>query len=305
MNIILSKIANKYWIDNQEYYRIESFDKFKKYFFSDTDNIIYNDSNLKFIIHDIREKDIEEIKNIKELIINIMLSVENCYGHKHYHHYNKYSNYGDQNIKIYLYNHIDKYIETDSYIVVPIIYIQISYFLKYFQIIKPINNIHFKDKKFCLIASTNSHRNKKKQDVINILNKIGTCDKIDIYKPLIKNKSCYHSEELLNLFNNYKFIFVCENSLTNGYITEKIFNCFFARSIPIYSGPDDINRYFNKDSFINANQEENIEKEVKELLNNEELFDKKILSNKINETYDNENYSLKMQDFINKIKKNL
>jgi hypothetical protein len=301
MNIILSKSANSYWIDNQEYYSIKSFDKFKKYFFPDIDNDKHNDSNTIFFIHHICEENLDENKNIKNLIINIMLSVENCYEHKHYHHYNKYGNYGNGNIKIYLYNHIDKYIETDFYIVVPIIYIQISYFLKNFQIIKPISNIEFSKKKFCIIASTNSYRDKKKQDVINILKKIGTCDKINIYKPIIGNKSCYHSQELLNLFNNYKFVFVCENSLTNGYITEKIFNCFFARSIPIYSGPDDVNRYFNKDSFINANNEENIEREVKELLNNEELFNQKILSNKINKTYDNENYSLRMQEFINKI----
>jgi len=302
MNIILSKSANSYWIDNPKYFKIESFDKFKKYFLPDIDNDKHNDSNTTLIIHHIGEENLDEIKNIKNLKINIMLSVENCYEHKHYHHYNKYGNYGNGNIKIYLYNHIDKYIETDSYIVVPIIYIQISYLLKYFQIIKPISNIEFSKKKFCIIASTNSYRDKIKQNVISILKKIGTCDKIDIYKSVIKDKSCYHSQELLNLFNNYKFVFVCENSLTNGYITEKIFNCFFARSIPIYSGPDDVNRYFNKYSFINANHVENIEKEVKELLNNEELFDKKILSNKINETYDNENYSLKMQEFINKIK---
>ncbi len=35
-----------------------------------------------------------------------------------------------------------------------------------------------------------------------------------------------------------------------GYITEKIFDCFFAGTIPIYLGAPDIEKYIPKDCFI-------------------------------------------------------
>ena len=35
-----------------------------------------------------------------------------------------------------------------------------------------------------------------------------------------------------------------------GYITEKIFDCFKARSVPIYWGASDIEKYIPKDCFI-------------------------------------------------------
>ena len=57
-----------------------------------------------------------------------MLCVENCYFWTHYTHFNKYGNFGNKLISIYLYNHINRFIRTDLYIVIPIIYLQIDYF---------------------------------------------------------------------------------------------------------------------------------------------------------------------------------
>tara|TARA_X000000950_G_scaffold82127_1_gene103316 strand:- start:9016 stop:10050 length:1035 start_codon:yes stop_codon:yes gene_type:complete len=53
------------------------------------------------------------------------------------------------------------------------------------------------------------------------------------------------------IFQNYQFCFVLENiSDLNGYVTEKIWECFSMGVIPIYLGAPNINNYFPEDSFI-------------------------------------------------------
>jgi hypothetical protein len=48
----------------------------------------------------------------------------------------------------------------------------------------------------------------------------------------------------------YKFALCFENCVYPGYITEKIFDCFFAKCIPIYYGAPDISEYVPKNTFI-------------------------------------------------------
>ena len=128
---------------------------------------------------------------------------------------------------------------------------------------------------------------------------IDNCDLIKDF-PHLKNTSCYHSTELLNLFQQYKFVFVSENSLSDGYITEKIFNCYFSRTIPIYYGSNKITDYFNRNSFINIKLDQLTEakKSILTTMINEEKYNEYILQNIINPTYDDENYKEKLNNFI-------
>ena len=305
MNLQLFHDVNNFWIDCKEYYSFQSNEKFIKYFFPENLNVTLSSSNnsenteIDGIICGIQ---FEENEKIDENKLNILICVENCYHFTHYKHYNKYGNYGNNNFKIYFYNHIDKLELTNSYIAIPLIHIQINYFKHYYNNIKPQNLYSFSKKRFCLIASTNSHRKEIKNQIINVLNKIDKCDSINLYKSFIHDKSCYHSEELMKLFNCYKFVFICENSIGDGYITEKIFNCFFSRTIPIYNGSKKIEYYFNKNSFINTNDisSEELLKQVHILNKNEELYNNIINSPKINNDYDDENYKVLLQDFIDK-----
>lgn len=293
-----NKILNL-WIKNNNHYSIKNLEKFNNYFFNFLENIDLENKN-KIKIFDIQ--DVNEF--MEKNNINIILCVENCSYYKHYKHYNKFGNFGNKNISIYLYNHINKFIETNNYICIPVIYLQIDYLKKFYENIKPSIFIPFGNKKFCLIVSklkpkTNLNKNRIK-NIINILNKIDKCDYIENFKHLIKNESCYHSEKLLNLFNQYKFIFCFENSINEGYITEKIFNVFFSRCIPLYVGPNDKFKYFNNNSFIDI-YDFNKEKENKIIFlkNNEEEFNKIINENKINNNFNNENFYERANFFIN------
>lgn len=293
MDIKLNNKSYSYWINDTNYYSMRSINKFIDYFFPDNIPVNITDTSFNSIIYDIQMD-----SKLNTDVINILVSVENCNCHSHYTHYNRYGNFGNDKIHIYLYNHIDKYIA------IPVIYTQINYFNRYCNSIKPTNIIPFSEKKFCIFATGGYLRAFEKNTIKQYLSQLGTCDTLELYKDTIHNKSCYHSEELMNIFQQYKFVFVCENSVSDGYITEKIFNCFFSHSIPIYSGSNAINRFINKDSFINVNNINSLHTltdDIVSLSNDESLFMNKINTHKINKDFDDEKYSIKFKSFVDSI----
>lgn len=50
--------------------------------------------------------------------------------------------------------------------------------------------------------------------------------------------------------SQYNFAVCFENMILSGYITEKIFDCFFTGTIPVYLGAPDIEKYVPKNCFI-------------------------------------------------------
>lgn len=73
-----------------------------------------------------------------------------------------------------------------------------------------------------------------------------------IYKGTLNSK--------FDILGEYKFCFCFENiKEIKGYITEKIFDCFFSNTIPIYLGADNISDYIPKNSFIDFRDFESID----------------------------------------------
>src|SRR5262249_12625468 len=52
----------------------------------------------------------------------------------------------------------------------------------------------------------------------------------------------------------YKFALCFENSILKGWITEKIFDCFFTGTVPVYLGAPEITNYVPADCFIDMRQ---------------------------------------------------
>jgi hypothetical protein len=50
----------------------------------------------------------------------------------------------------------------------------------------------------------------------------------------------------------YKFCLCFENMRMNGYITEKIFDCLYAGTIPLYLGAPDISEYVPSDVYVDC-----------------------------------------------------
>lgn len=70
-----------------------------------------------------------------------------------------------------------------------------------------------------------------------------------------KRYSTYKGEvgmdDKIELLSNFKYCICFENlTCVKGYITEKIFDCFKARCVPVYWGADNIEEYIPKDCFI-------------------------------------------------------
>lgn len=92
------------------------------------------------------------------------------------------------------------------------------------------------------------------------------------YKGTIKSKN--------ETLKKYKFSICYENVKDiSGYITEKIFDCFFAGCVPVYLGAPNIKKYIPKNTFINKNLFKNYS-ELYDYMSNLELSDyKKYLEN--------------------------
>src|SRR3989344_4259293 len=85
------------------------------------------------------------------------------------------------------------------------------------------------------------------KDTLYQLNRIKILKKIfkpnfPSWKGEIKNKE--------ETYQNYKFAICYENSVHEDYISEKIFDCFFARVVPIYLGASNVTDYIPKEAFI-------------------------------------------------------
>ena len=54
------------------------------------------------------------------------------------------------------------------------------------------------------------------------------------------------------VLQNYEFCLCFENMKMDGYITEKIFDCLYAGTIPLYMGAPDILEYIPEDVFVDC-----------------------------------------------------
>lgn len=103
--------------------------------------------------------------------------------------------------------------------------------------------------------------------------------------------SCESKKETLS---NYKFALCFENLAMKGYITEKIFDCFYSGTIPIYWGGNDIEDWIPKDTYIKISDFKNAKTLSHYLLhlseeeiNQYKVNAKNFLSDQKNESYFN------------------
>lgn len=121
--------------------------------------------------------------------------------------------------------------------------------------------VSFSNKKNIVIMAGNKkskHINglyNSRREIIDFLNT--NCDDFDLYGPGWDKEglSCYRGfvTDKLSTLSKYKFCVCYENIRDlNGYITEKIFDCFFSGCVPIYMGAKNIKDYIPEGAFIDA-----------------------------------------------------
>ena len=96
------------------------------------------------------------------------------------------------------------------------------------------------------------------------------------------------TEDKQMTIRNYKFAFIIENASDfNGFITDKIFDCFYSGTVPIYLGAKNIKLFIPKECFIDFKEFKNLSNLHDYLLNLDQITYniyieniKKFLSNK-------------------------
>lgn len=91
----------------------------------------------------------------------------------------------------------------------------------------------------------------------SIINKLSICRKVIAkFRPSYKGSI----DSKIDILKKYKFAICFENATNiNGYITEKIFDCFFAGCVPIYWGATNIESLIPSDCYIDYRIFKNIE----------------------------------------------
>jgi len=151
------------------------------------------------------------------------------------------------------------------------------------------------DRKY-LLAYCSSRPTKEREDLFNFFieksgenqcHAYGNCFGKYVSAKKEKAPGIWDSDNLIDIYKDYKFVIAMENNKKIGYVTEKIVNAFHSGAIPIYWGAADINNYFNKKAFINVDNFSSFEKCVEYVINMSEDARKRMLSEPIyNETND-------------------
>lgn len=140
----------------------------------------------------------------------------------------------------------------------------------YPQVLPQIQRVHsFEKKKYLTMICGNKTSNfpnelySKRKSIIEYFEHHN--EDFDLYG-IGWSKNKYQSyrgaiDKKISILSQYKFA-VCFENMCNikGYITEKIFDCFFAGCIPIYWGAENIDDYIPKDTFIDYREYGNIKK---------------------------------------------
>lgn len=106
------------------------------------------------------------------------------------------------------------------------------------------------------------------------------CKKLSQYKKIDCGGDCLNNvngkvKDKIQFQRKYKFCIAYENTIHDGYTTEKIFESYLSNCIPIYYGSKSVALDFNPETFINAhdfNNDEDLIEYIKEVDNNVDLY---------------------------------
>jgi hypothetical protein len=163
------------------------------------------------------------------------------------------------------------------------------YYLLYSDSLKAIDfdymskglNQETTNRNFCSFVYSNNNDTSGREDFFLRLNQYKKIDS----GGLVLNNIGYQVLNKNKFLSNYKFTIAFENSISEGYTTEKIFDAFNSKTVPIYFGNPLINLEFNNDSFINCHEFNNFDEVIQhiiELDNDDESYLKMLFSEKRN-----------------------
>jgi len=171
---------------------------------------------------------------------------------------------------------------------------------------KLMNRNNNKKEKFCNFLFSN--HTGKRGEILDIVSKYKKVDCAGGYKNNIGHRIKGRGDQKykIDFISNYKFTIASENSLGNGYVTEKIIHPLSIGSIPIYWGSEFVKKDFNKKCFIYYDDYENKTEFLEKIIlldNNKEEYEKIMsepifINNKIPEFVKPHNVLKYFEEFI-------
>jgi alpha(1,3/1,4) fucosyltransferase len=125
-------------------------------------------------------------------------------------------------------------------------------------------DIKAKDK-FCALIANNPEGLR-----INLFNSIAQYKQIDGYGNMFNNPL---RQSKLDILPEYKFCLCPENSIYDGYITEKLIDAYAGLTVPIYSGDVSVVDEFNDGAYINYQFVRNMDALVKKVMRTDQALE--------------------------------
>lgn len=190
-----------------------------------------------------------------------------------------FDDYNGRNIRIPLWYYYIDWFNKGSYnnpsYLIPIEYLD-----------KPNEFSNVKKDKFCSAVFSNPVGTR-----VNMINLINSYKKVDCYGKPHSLKLQDGERYKMDIISQYKFSVCFENSLYDGYYTEKLLHAKIAGNIPIYYLDKNYIKDFNPDSCLNLIDFENMEhllEKIKEIDANDMIYKKMLSENLIlNKNLDN------------------
>lgn len=159
----------------------------------------------------------------------------------------------------------------------------IKFYYPYPQLAMIEHCVAFNKRRLCTLVACNKHSDhpdelySKRKAIITFFEKMNTDDFCFYGKSWpAEDYRCYGGSlrDKLEVLKHYKFCICYENMANiNGYVTEKIFDCFAAGCVPVYWGAHNIEHYVPKTCFIDR----------RDFLSDEDLY--KLLKNMTDDEY--------------------
>ena len=112
--------------------------------------------------------------------------------------------------------------------------------------------------KFCAHIFNNTYQNPR----LEIHKKLSEYKNVDGHGEPFGNSFYPWEKRKLEIYKDYKFAICFENSIREGYHTEKLFHAKIAGTLPIYWGHSSVSNDFNSKGFINLNDYESVDELV-------------------------------------------
>jgi hypothetical protein len=172
-----------------------------------------------------------------------------------------------------------------------------KYFKFYYQLLLRLEEtfVPFRERRFCTMLNRNKGSNHRDQlyseriDAINFFESLGSDQFVlygDGWEPAEHPSFAGPVPDKIEVMKNFRFC-LCYENMTNieGYLSEKILDCFCAGCLPIYWGASNIDKYVPADCYIDRRQ----------FSSNEEMY--KFLKSIGEEEF--EQYQLRFRAFMN------